>query len=226
MDLATLSCDYFDIAQSKGKGNGESLTRFPINKGDCILADRGFCSRKEIVYVHKNEGDILVRFQQKVPLKHINGEKFNILSHVETIKEVGDMKEWPVTISYEGKEVKGRICAFKKSKQATELCLKKQREKSKNPKKISPEAKKLAEYVIIFTTLTASEWSTKEIIDVYRVRWQIELSFKRLKSLLKLGHLPKYNPDSCKAWFYGKLLVAMLVEKSLRLAHFFSPCGY
>ena len=75
----------------------------------------------------------------------------------------------------------------------------------------------------MFTTLGISEWSTQEILDLYRTRWQIELSFKRLKSLLQFGHLPKYNADSCKAWFYGKLLVAMLIEKSLRMAQFFPP---
>ena len=38
--------------------------------------------------------------------------------------------------------------------------------------------------------------------------------FKRFKSLAQLGHLPKYDDDSAKAWLYGKLLVALLVADS------------
>ena len=40
--------------------------------------------------------------------------------------------------------------------------------------------------------------------------------FKRFKSLARLGHLPKYDDDSAKAWLYGPLFVALLVEKLMR----------
>ena len=65
-----------------------------------------------------------------------------------------------------------------------------------------------------------------EVLEWYRVRWQVELVFKRFKSLAALGHLPKYDDDSAKAWLYGKLPVALLVEKLLRHARAISPWGY
>ena len=50
--------------------------------------------------------------------------------------------------------------------------------------------------------------------------------FQRFKSLAQLGHLPKHNDDSAKAWLCGKLLVALLVEKLIRHALGISPSGY
>ena len=40
------------------------------------------------------------------------------------------------------------------------------------------------------------------------------------------GHLPKYDEESAQAWLYGKLLVALLVEKVVRHALTISPWGY
>ena len=64
------------------------------------------------------------------------------------------------------------------------------------------------------------------MLEWYRLRWQVELVFKRFKSLAQLGHLPKYDDDSAKAWLYGKLFVALLVEKLLHHARAISSWGY
>ena len=57
-------------------------------------------------------------------------------------------------------------------------------------------------------------------------RWQIELAFKRLKSLLQLGHLPKRDIESARAGMQIKLLLALLTEHFAWEARFFSPWGY
>ena len=61
---------------------------------------------------------------------------------------------------------------------------------------------------------------------MYRLRWQIELVFKRMKSIMTLGQRPKRDPLSAKAWISGKLLVAMMVERLRLEAESFSPWGY
>ena len=38
-----------------------------------------------------------------------------------------------------------------------------------------------------------------EIMELYRARWQIELVFKRLKSLTELGHLKKHDPEAARS---------------------------
>ena len=44
MRLPDLRCDYFDLTPTKGAGTGESFTRLPVQRGDLILADAGYCS--------------------------------------------------------------------------------------------------------------------------------------------------------------------------------------
>jgi len=61
---------------------------------------------------------------------------------------------------------------------------------------------------------------------VHRMRWQIELVFKRLKSLAQLGHVPKHDDRSSRAWLYGKLLVTLLAQKLIRIGRDISPSGY
>ena len=63
-------------------------------------------------------------------------------------------------------------------------------------------------------------------LECYRLRWQIELTFKRLKSIVQLGHVPKLDDGSSRAWLYGKLLVALLTEKLARVGSAISPWGY
>jgi IS4 transposase len=39
------------------------------------------------------------------------------------------------------------------------------------------------------------------------MRWQVELAFKRLKTIAQLGHLPKHDEKSSRAWLYAKLFL-------------------
>jgi transposase len=97
---------------------------------------------------------------------------------------------------------------------------------SKKGKKLRVQTLEYAEYVILFTTVNRHNLKSEDVLQLYRGRWQIELAFKRLKSIIGIGHLPKYDPDSCIAWLYGKMMVALLVERLYREAESFSPWGY
>jgi len=83
-----------------------------------------------------------------------------------------------------------------------------------------------AKYVILFTTFPSAEFPAKSVLEWYRARWQVELVFKRFKPLAQLGHLPKRDDESARAWLCGKLFVALPVEKLIRHASSVSPWGY
>lgn len=78
----------------------------------------------------------------------------------------------------------------------------------------------------MFTTLSKNRASTGQVLECYRLRWQIELIFKRFKSLVQLGHVPKQDDQSSRAWLYGKLFVALLSQKLIRVGSAVSPWGY
>ena len=86
-----------------------------------------------------------------------------------------------------------------------------------------PGTLEFAKYPIVFTT--RSSGSTAEVLRSYRMRWQIELVFERLKSPAQLGHVPKHGDRSSRVWLYGKLLVTLLAQKLIRIGHDISPSG-
>jgi transposase len=123
--------------------------------------------------------------------------------------------------------VAGRVCAVRKSEQ--EIARAQRRIDKKQIRRVSSgseEAREYARYVIVFTTLTNAEASSVEVLECYRQRWQVELTFKRLKSIVQLGHVPKQDDGSSRAWLYGKLLVALLAERLARVGSAISPWGY
>jgi hypothetical protein len=152
------------------------------------------------------------------------GEGSNdLLPRLRELKETGDVGQWSVMLA--GTAINGRVCAIRKSEEAIQAAHRRiERRASKKQTQIKAETWEYAKYVAVFTTESMAPAET--ILEWYRVRWQIELSFKRLKSLAQLGHLPKHDAQSARAWLYGKLLVALLTQKLVRIGREFSPWGY
>ena len=232
--LPSLACDFFKLTRTEGPGSGESLAQFPIRAGDHVLADRGYSTANGIGYVAGAGGQLIVRVNTgALPLRTLRGEPFDLLAAVTSLKRAGATKAWSVQVvvnednARSGGIIAGRVCALRKSAAAIKLAHRKVRkEATRKGKQPQPDTLTFAEYVIVFTTFPAATFSAAEILEWYRIRWQVELVFKRFKSLAQLGHLPKYDDDSAKAWLYGKLLVALLVEKLIRHASAISPWGY
>ena len=132
-----------------------------------------------------------------------------------------------VFLSDERQPVAGRVCAIRKTRAAIELAHRRIKHKARDESRsVNPETLEYAKFVTVFSTFPENEFSVKEILEWYRLRWQIELVFKRFKQIAALGHLPKYDDQSSRAWLYGKLLVALLTEKLVQHANSFSPWGY
>ena len=81
------------------------------------------------------------------------------------------------------------------------------------------------EYFVVGTSLSADAFLSAQVLELYRLRWQVELAFKRLKSIMQLGQLPKTDPESCRAWLYGKMLYALLCYAIVDKGRSFSPWG-
>ena len=226
--IPSLICDHLELTSIKGSGTGEGLARFAANPGDLVLADRGFCKPHGIEALHQQGAAVMVRLNtSSLPLWNEDGSRFGLLEAVGRIQETHTEREWPVWIQGTNGRIAGRLCALRKSEEATartrRRIVKKSQQGGPKPK---PETLKYAGYVMVFTTAPDSAFSTAEVLEWYRVRWQIELVFKRLKTLARLGSLPKHDDQSARAWLYGKLLIALLGQKLERLGRDISPWGY
>ena len=224
IDLASLQCDFFLLTDVKG---GETWRRFPVMKEDIMLGDRGYANPNGVAHVVKAGGEVVVRLNRKaMPLFDKNGKRLNPVHLARRLKPNQNL-EWATWVhTNDGKKIRGRLIIVRRSKQATEHARKKlKQEASKKQKIVSAEALEAAEYFFLWTTLPQS-WTRKAILQLYRCRWQIELAFKRMKSIMGLGHLPKKDPESCRAWLHGKLFTSLLVERMIGAAKTFSPWGY
>jgi IS4 transposase len=82
------------------------------------------------------------------------------------------------------------------------------------------------EVIWVLTTLPAAKASAGQILELYRLRWQVELLFKRLKSLLHLDTLPSRQGPTARSWMLARLLAAALAQKLVDPAGALSPWGY
>lgn len=226
-ELFSLRCDEFIITDPK---TGESCTNFHVNENDLLVGDKGYCNHKGMMYISENKGYFLFSYKDNsFTIYNQTGEKITLIKELEKIKEceVLDLKvKAGLSDGKDNEKISVRIVGIKKSPVQAEASVKRARKaRKKKQKQIHEETLEYQKYVIMVTNLPENIQADR-ILELYRLRWQIELNFKRLKSIFGLGHLPNQNPDSAKAWLHGKLLVALLVQMIYDRCCLFSPWGY
>jgi hypothetical protein len=82
------------------------------------------------------------------------------------------------------------------------------------------------EVIWLITTLDATQLPPVQSMVLYRARWQIELLFKRLKSLLHLDTLPSRQGPTAKSWMLARLIAAALAQRLVQPSGPLSPWGY
>ena len=225
ISLPDMKCDFYEVTDNKG---AETYKRIPVQQGDVILADRGYCHREGVAHVLRHDGDVIVRLNStNFPLLEADKNiPFDIIAHLRRLRghQAG---EWSVRFDANDKTWAARLCAIRKSRHAAERAKEKiLQEASKKQTAVRPETLEFAEYTFVLTSLTGDVLNVEEVLDLYRARWQIELCFKRLKSLFQLGHVPKRSDASARAWIEGKLVTVLLIERLIDEAKFFSPWGF
>jgi hypothetical protein len=224
VNLEDLQCDFFQVTDTHG---GETFRRIPVAPGDLLLGDRCYGTPPGIAHVVQAGGHILVRVNHKaLPLFEIEGEPFRLADELRSTT-VGQVQEWPTVVRHGPQAYPGRLVAVKRDRWSARLERRALRKRaSKKQKKLSRTAVFLAGYFFVWTNVPTGTLDGAAVLAWYRCRWQIELYFKRLKSIMGLGELPKRGEVSCRAWLHGKLLVAMLLDRLLDNAEHFSPWGY
>lgn len=222
--LPELICDHYELTDS---GGGERLGRFEFRPGELVLVDRGYSHRAGVAHVIKAGAHVVVRWNHALfPLKDAaTGEALDPLPQLRRLK-IGQWAEWPVSFEAEGKSYAMRLCARKKGRLAAEKARRKSLRKSqKNGTQVDPRSLELTEYILVLTSVPTQQLSCSSVLELYRCRWQVELTFKRLKSLLAMGHVPKSDDVSARAWMQAKILTSLLIERTLLEGRFFSPWG-
>lgn len=226
--LPSLACDELLVSEPQGDP-GESFRRFAVQPGDLLIGDRVYGVRPSLLHVVNGGADVLTRFAlSNLPLERTDGGPFDLLGRLRRLKP-RQIADWPARTRDDGTgSVAGRVVAVARTRQAAEQA---QQQVHRQAQKhgggaTQPQTLEAAKYVFVFTTVRAQDLGATQALEMYRGRWQIELVFKRLKSIMGLGHLRKSDPESARAWLQGKLLAALLIEALICCGEDFFPWGW
>lgn len=224
----------FDLAQKRiadveltPTDKGESLKRHVQGRGEVLLADRGYGKPPQVGAALSKGANVVVRIHyMTMPLETSDGRRLDTLSLLETLDshEIGD---WPVFMRYGNRRVSLRLVAVKKSRAAAEQSIEKARCKARknHSAKADPRSLRAARYTYLVTNLTPEEADGAQVLELYRLRWQVELAFKRIKSLLHLN-LRAMNEDTARTYLLANILGALLIDELCGNALSFFPWGF
>ena len=225
IDLGSLMVDHLEFTDWRV---GESFDRFPVIPNELLVGDRGYAHRDPMARVAAAGGFFLVRIPWNiVPLNTVDGTPFDLFGFLRSIPEA-EGRETPVSFTAsDDSEVACRIIALRKSASCAEVSREKiLSEKSRKCRSIDPRTLEAAEYTISLTNVEGTTLSCHQALEIYRLRWQIENTFKRFKSLLNLDHLAAREPRMVQTYVLAKILGAMLVEDLTDRYLSFFPWGY
>lgn len=209
-DLASFSLTGAQVTDVKG---GETLARHPTAAGDLVVADRGYAHRRGLGTVLSEAAYVLVRTNgPNVPLEGWDGQPFALLPWLQAAAGSAP-REVPVWVTTPLGRFPLRLvaqplpaAAAEKARRQTQA---KSRKKGHTPTELSLVA---AGFVLLLTNLPGGDWSAEDVAGVYRLRWQVELLFKRLKGTLDLDALRAKEPVLTQVYLLGKLVAWLMVE--------------
>ena len=205
---------------------GETLENFTLQPNDLVIADRAYATITGIKHCLKTGADFIMRLRNNAfTLYDETGSKIKLTEDILQNIEEGCFDKIIYYKSDNNTLNPLRLCAVKKSEE--EIAYEQAELRKKESKKqiiISDDTKLSHNYFFVVTSLN-EEFTGEEILKIYRLRWQVEILFKRYKSILNMGSLPTKSAESSEAWLNCKMLIALLIEKMLSSVDF-SPCGF
>lgn len=210
-DLPSERFGFFELTDEHG---GERLDRIPVVPGEIRLADRAYMQPERIAAVMEAGADIVVRAGWRhARWLDADGNPVDILA--EFAKEMGTgLIDRPMWIGRKsGPALALRLVAVKKPPEAAEASRRAARRAAQREGyTVSEGTLTAADWVILVTSLPSATFSADDILALYRLRWRIELAFKRLKSLIGLKAPPGVDERSAKPYVLAHLLAILLLE--------------
>jgi len=213
-DLGRGGFSHLDVTDKHG---GEALVRGAPLAGEIRLGDRNYArgpAFRRFLANGDGKADFIVRVGwNALRLAKPDSEGFDLVGHLRDLPGGMESHEVDLLVAAGPGEaaIPLRLIVLRKTPKATEAArLTLRRAAVKRGKQLDPRSLIAAEFTILATSLPTKEFEAKDILAVYRLRWQIELAFKRLKSLLHVDKLPTRSERGSRSWIYAHLILALI----------------
>ena len=224
-DLASGQVDHIELTDGRG---AETLRRLSYQAGDIALGDRCYARPRDLRPVIDAGADFIVRTGwNSLRLLQPDGAPFDLFAALAAQAE--QEGEIHVRVDEGRNEETPLILRLVVRRKAPEQAQAEQKrllkEAKKRGKKPDPRSLEAANYILLLTSLPTDGFRAADVLALYRFRWQIELAFKRMKSLAGLDELPAKKPELARAWIYARLIAVLMAEQSAGQVPDSSPSG-
>lgn len=202
-------------AEVTNETGGETLKRFIWSAEQLVIADRIYANPPGIAWIVDHGSEILVRVNRgSLPLYNEDGQPIDVLNWCRTLTRHA-ASQLKANVIVKGRRssrmISGRLVGFRLPEAQAEEA--RARVRSEYGKDATDEQLEAAAYVILYTTAPVGRLSAARCVEAYRLRWQVELLFKRWKSLCHFDRLPNYRDDTIQSWLTAKLLLGLLLDR-------------
>ena len=205
----------FTSIQLTDEKEGECASRMPLNEGILWLGDRAYGHAKDLISIRARGAHALVRFHpQSTHLADVDDDSYLSPERIERMLRKQPMLDMRVVIKEKGSNpTPARAVAVplpdEKAARARQQVIASAKKKGKQPSKVTL---KLAGYAFLLTTLKKHQVSAKRLVRWYGLRWQIELLFKRWKSIFDLDEVNKASQALRELQIWARLLMVVLCQ--------------
>lgn len=212
-DLPAEQFSAFELTDEKG---AERINRMAVIPGELRIGDRVHCRADDLADVTAQGGDVLVRAAwTSARWLEGDGKTYDIVR--DLADSTTGVIDRPIWLSRkEAAPLPLRLVAIRMPKEMAVKAVAEARAEAKSKqRKVQPGTLIAAEWVILVTSLDRAECATDKVLELYRLRWRIEIAFKRMKSLAGLRGPPGECPEVAKAWVLCHLIAVLLTEAQL-----------
>jgi hypothetical protein len=207
---------------------GERLSRYELRPGDLALGDRGLGTAQGVHFADRKDAFSLLRVHLSNLGRHLSPAGRHSLSPKALARRAGrghhETDVWLADPDCEGKRLRARLIVARLSRAAAHAararCLREARKDHRVPREGTLV---LAGLLVLLTTVPRGQLSAEQALSLYRARYQVELFFKRSKSLLDLDLLRAKDPKLVRTYLLAKLIAIALTECRVDTLQGFSP---
>jgi hypothetical protein len=210
---------FADLVLTEGK-QAERVDRTQIEAGQTVIQDRGYARVRDFSAVLEARADFITRIGwNALRLLDADGQRLDLLGLLPQTDHPTEHGVHVKGLARPLRLVMQRMPAEQAERQRKRVA----RKSSKSGSKLDARTATAAGYLMLVTSLPARQQTAERIIAMYRNRWQIELGFKRLKTLGGLDRLPAMDPALARSWLLAQLIVAVLTDEIASAIVGFSP---